>query len=49
LKEEQAKEEALPIYEKEILQQLSESVETLLNEAPLNPKWGVKKNSEGGD
>ena len=49
MKEKQAKEKALPIYEKEIIQQLAQSVETLLNEAPLDPKWGVKKNSEGGD
>ncbi|WP_121603749.1 transposase [Virgibacillus sp. Bac332] len=47
LKEKQAEEEARPIYEKEIVHQLSESVEVLLNEAPIEPKWGVKKNSDG--
>ena len=47
LKDKQAEEEARPIYEKEIVHQLSESVETLFKEAPLAPQWGVKKNSDG--
>ncbi len=47
LKEKQAQEDALPIYEKEIIHQLPESVETLFQEAPIDPKWGVKKNSDG--
>lgn len=47
LKQKQAEEDALPIYEKEIVHQLSESVETLFTEAPLDPKWGIKKNSDG--
>lgn len=47
LKEKEAEEEALPIYEKKIVDQLSESVETLFTEAPLAPTWGVKKNSDG--
>ncbi|MEK5067667.1 IS1182 family transposase [Sporosarcina sp. FSL K6-1508] len=47
LKEKQAAEKARPIYEKEIVHQLSESVETLFKEAPIDPKWGIKKNSDG--
>lgn len=47
LKQKQAEEDALPIYEKEIVHQLSESVETLFTEAPLDPKWSIKKNSDG--
>lgn len=47
LKEKQAAENARPIYEKEIVHQLSESVETLYKEAPIEPKWGIKKNSDG--
>lgn len=47
LKDKKAEEEALPIYEKKIVDQLSESVETLFTEAPLAPTWGVKKNSDG--
>lgn len=47
LKEKEAAEKALPIYEKKIEHQLAESVETLFREAPLAPMWGVKKNSEG--
>jgi transposase len=35
------------IYEKEIVHQLNESAETLVNEMPISPKWGVKKNSDG--
>ena len=47
LKEKQAEEKVRPIYEKEIVHQLSESVETLFKEAPIDPKWGIKKNSDG--
>ena len=47
LKEKHAEEEALTIYEKAIVHQLSESVESLFKEAPLDPKWGIKKNSDG--
>ena len=43
----QKQEEEKTIYEKEIVHQLDESVETLVNEMPIAPKWGVKKNSEG--
>ncbi|MHA6261559.1 transposase, partial [Sporosarcina sp. CAU 1771] len=47
LKDKQAEETARPIYEKEIIHQLSESAETLYKEAPIHPKWGIKKNSDG--
>lgn len=47
LKEKETTEAALPIYEKKIEHQLTESVETLFGEAPLAPMWGVKKNSDG--
>ncbi|NGP46945.1 IS5/IS1182 family transposase, partial [Bacillaceae bacterium SIJ1] len=47
LKEKQAEDDARPIYEKEIVHQRSESVETLFKEAPIEPKWGIKKNSDG--
>ncbi|RKJ35972.1 hypothetical protein D7X33_38295 [Butyricicoccus sp. 1XD8-22] len=47
IKKRLSKEDALSIYEKEIVHQLPESVETLFNEAPIDPKWGVKKNSDG--
>ena len=47
LKDKQAEEDARPIYEKEIVHQLSESVETLYKEAPIHPMWGIKKNSDG--
>ena len=43
----QKREAEKTIYEKEIVHQLNESVETLMNEMPLAPKWGVKKNSDG--
>lgn len=39
LKEKEATEAALPIYEKKIEHQLTESVETLFDEAPLAPMW----------
>ena len=45
---EQAEKEAnLPLYEKKIEAQLDASLDELRSEIPLNPKWGVKKNSEG--
>ena len=47
LKDKAAEEAARPIYEKEIVRQLTESVETLYTEAPIDPKWGIKKNSDG--
>lgn len=35
------------LYEKEIVHQLDASVEALVNEMPIAPKWGIKKNSDG--
>src|SRR5699024_6387295 len=35
------------IYEKKIEDQLDISLNELRKEAPIDPKWGVKKNSEG--
>lgn len=43
MKEKQLEEDTRPIYEKEIL---SESVEKLFNEIPIDPKWGIKKDSD---
>lgn len=40
-------EAAKPIYEKKIEAQLDVSLEDLRKEMPQDPKWGVKKNSEG--
>lgn len=45
---EQAEKEAnLPLYEKKIEDQLDVSFDELRTEVPQDPKWGVKKNSEG--
>ena len=45
---EQAEREAnLPLYEKKIEDQLDVPLERLRTEVPQDPKWGVKKNSEG--
>lgn len=35
------------LYEKEIVHQLDASVEALVTEMPIAPKWGIKKNSDG--
>ena len=46
--EEKAEQEAkLSLYEKPIAAQLEVSLNELRSLAPLDPKWGVKKNSEG--
>lgn len=47
LKEQAEKEANLPIYEKKIEDQLDVSLDELRTKIPQNPKWGVKKNSEG--
>lgn len=47
LLQKQAEEEQKSVYEKEIAAQLPESFITLRNEMPIDPHWGVKKNSEG--
>src|SRR5699024_7164726 len=45
---EQAEMEAnLPIYEKKIETQLDVSLSNLRSKVPQDPKWGIKKNSEG--
>ncbi len=43
----QERENQKSIYEKTIEAQLPISLETLQSEAPLEPNWGIKKNSEG--
>lgn len=43
----QKQEDEKTLYEKEIVHQLDASVETLVNEMPIAPKWGIKKNSDG--
>ncbi|SHH47945.1 transposase [Virgibacillus chiguensis] len=47
LKDEAEKEANLPLYEKKIEEQLDALLAELRNEIPQDPKWGVKKNSEG--
>lgn len=47
LAEEAERQANLPIYEKKIEDQLDISLDQLRTEIPQNPKWGVKKNSEG--
>jgi len=43
----QERENQKSIYEKKIEDQLSIRLDTLRTEAPLEPNWGIKKNSEG--
>src|SRR5690606_26840154 len=47
LKQKQEEEEQKPIFEKEIAAQLSETFHHLRDQMPLDPQWGVKKNSDG--
>ncbi|WP_391559527.1 transposase [Robertmurraya sp.] len=47
LKEKEAREASLSIFEKKIEDQLDVSYSELHDQMPLDPKWGVKKNSEG--
>jgi len=47
LKEQVEKEANLPIYEKKIGDQLDVPLTKLRTEIPQDPKWGVKRNSEG--
>ncbi len=47
LKEQAEKEDSLPLYEKKIEAQLDVPLAELRTEVPQDPKWGVKKNSEG--
>ncbi len=47
LQEQAGREVALPIFEKRIEAQLDASLVELRSAVPLDPKWGIKKNSEG--
>ncbi|MYL35575.1 transposase [Pontibacillus yanchengensis] len=47
LKEQEAYEASLPLYQKKIEDQLGVSYQKLHDEMPLVPTWDVKKNSEG--
>src|SRR5690606_5856103 len=43
----QEEEEQKPIFEKEIAAQLSEPFHLLRDQMPVDPQWGIKKNSDG--
>ncbi|MEI3599250.1 IS1182 family transposase [Oceanobacillus sp. MO10714A] len=47
LKDQAEKEANMPLYEKKIEAQLDVPLAELRSEVPIDPKWGVKKNSEG--
>jgi len=47
LKEQAEREANLPLYEKKIEAQLDISLDELRETVPQEPKWGIKKNSEG--
>lgn len=47
LQEKAKSEQNLPLYEKPIEVQLDASLQELRSSAPIIPKWGIKKNSEG--
>lgn len=47
LKEKAEKEANVPLYEKKIEAQLDATLDELRAEVPQEPKWGIKKNSEG--
>lgn len=47
LKEQAEKEASLPLYEKKIVAQLDASLGDLREGVPQEPKWGIKKNSDG--
>lgn len=47
LRQKQKEEAQKTIYEKEIADQLDESYVSLRDQMPLDPKWGIKKNSKG--
>jgi len=47
LKEQAEREANLPLYEKKIEVQLDVPLDELRSSVPQEPKWGVKKNSEG--
>lgn len=47
LLEKAEKEDSLPLYERTIADQLDVPLQELRSSVPIQPKWGVKKNSEG--
>ena len=47
LAEQKAEEAAKTLYQKEMASLLDESADTLACEMPIDPKWGIKKNSDG--
>ncbi|MBL5783787.1 transposase, partial [Bacillus sporothermodurans] len=47
LKEQAETEANLPLYDRKIVAQLDVPLAELRAEVPQDPKWGVKKNSEG--
>ena len=47
LKEQAEREANLPLYERKIADQLDVPLKELRSSVPQDPKWGVKKNSEG--
>lgn len=47
LKQKQEEDEQKPIFEKEIAAQLGVPFHVLQDQMPLDPQWGVKKNSDG--
>ena len=47
LKEQAEKEASLPLYEKKIVAHLDASLGDLRDGVPQEPKWGIKKNSDG--
>lgn len=47
LKQKQEEEEQKSIFEKEIAAQFHEPFHVLRDHMPLDPQWGVKKNSDG--
>jgi transposase len=46
-KEQKEIEQNLPLFEKKLEKQLDYSFDELRSEMPIEPRWGVKKNSEG--
>ena len=47
LAQKQEEEQQKPIFKKDIAAQLSETFDVLRDEMPLEPQWGIKKNSDG--
>ena len=47
VKDQAEKEANMPLYEKKIEAQLDASLTELRSEVPTDPKWGIKKNSDG--